>query len=383
MLSFYFAPSYSGSAVQARNLCRHLAAHGIEPMVVSANLTGGAAVDNVDGIPVFRLPVTRGERGRIRSFGVSLVRFLLRQRRSIDVIHAHGGLQHGVCSVVGRALGKKTILKIAMANSDIAFERQGRLAGRINRFFVRQFDRYIATSSEVRDECLARGLDPGRVLLVPNGVDTDRFHPAASADEKRQIRSRLGLPPGPIACFVGVIDARKNVDGILRVWRDVKRAGAHGQLLLIGPETEGGRGPRTAFAEELHRFVAAEGLADSVIFAGAQEQVGEYLRAADLFFFPSRREGMPNVVLEAMASGLACIVSAIGGSVDLVQHGKSGYVFKLDDEAGMADCLTRLLGNPAHVADLGQAARHRAETEFSLRATARTYADLYRDLLRG
>jgi N-methylhydantoinase B len=109
------------------------------------------------------------------------------------------------------------------------------------------------------------------------------------------------LPDTPIVCFVGILDARKNVDAILRVWRATIRSGAVGHLVLVGPEPVDAAGKLSAFGEQLRRFVVEEGLGDTVTFAGRQADVAPYLQSADIFFFPSRREGMPNVLLEAMA----------------------------------------------------------------------------------
>jgi len=100
-----------------------------------------------------------------------------------------------------------------------------------------------------------------------------------------------------------------------------------------------------------------------------------------MFLFASRREGMPNVVLEAMASGLPCIVSRVGGAVDLVDHGKTGYLFDVDDEAGFADALSGLLCDAARAARMGSAARHHVVDHFALSKTAEDYRRLYSTLL--
>jgi glycosyltransferase involved in cell wall biosynthesis len=131
----------------------------------------------------------------------------------------------------------------------------------------------------------------------------------------------------------------------------------------------------------LRRFVVEEGLAETVTFAGRQVDVASFLRCADIFLFPSHREGMPNVLLEAMSSGLACVASAIGGSTDLIDNGKSGYLFPVEDEEGMAEAVTELLTVPERAAELGAAARKVMEQKFSIAVTTERYARLYRELL--
>jgi glycosyltransferase involved in cell wall biosynthesis len=374
MISFYFPPSYSGSAVQAHNLCRHLQRRNVASFIVAANLEHAASREVMEGISVFRLPVINRAGWQIVSFAVSLSWFLFRQRRHYEVIHAHGAVPHGVASIVGRALRKKTILKIAMANSDIAFPRQGRLAGALNRFLVGRFDRYIATTDAIRQEFHDRRLDSRRVHMIPNGVDTDRCVPLSSA-EREVLRAELALPSGPLVCFVGIINRRKNVDGLVRIWERATRAGVAGRLLILGPA------PDSILYEELVAFVAKRGLRDRVLFLGHRPDVVRYLQVADVFLFPTRQEGMPNAVLEAMACGLPCLVSRGTGTDAVITDGISGFSREMEDEVGFAEALVRVCRNTDLRERLGGAARQTAVEQFSLEAIAARYAALYRDVL--
>jgi glycosyltransferase involved in cell wall biosynthesis len=381
MVSFYFHPHYSGSAVQAHNLSRHLVRRGVDPWIVSANLNLAPQQEELAGIKVSRLPVSKNPGMQVLSFWLSLVSFLVRNRRSFDIVHAHGTLQHGIVSLAGRLLGKKTILKIAMANSDIAFHRQGRLWGRVNRYLVSGFDRYIATSAEVYSECIERGLARERVILLPNGVDTENFRPAADEAERSRLRLSLGLPDEPIVSFVGIIDGRKNIDGILRVWSKVKSRGAPGHLVLIGPIPREADGSPSKYFQQLNQFLRDAKLEGTVTFTDKKSDVAAYLRCSNVFHFPSRQEGMPNVLLEAMSSGLACVASKISGTADIVTDGESGHLYELADEDGQADAIHGLLCNPASAAAFGAAARESIMRRFSLQALAQKYESLYAELL--
>ncbi len=382
MLSFYYSPSYSGSAVQATNLSRHLCPHGVEAMFVSANLTGSPPEETVNGFPVHRLRASKSGNLQIPTFWASLLWFLVRRRRDYDIIHAHGTYAHAIAGIAGRLLRKPSILKIAMGHSDLAFDRLGRIFGRVSRFLVRRFDRYVAISMEIRDECLERGLDPRRVRMIPNGVDTEVWRPAADGAEKSRLRQALRFPDLPLVAYVGVIDARKNVDGILRVWRRVRETGADGHLLLIGPRPRGEEAVPGKFHAEMMQFIEQHDLAKSVTLTGPRSDAPACLRASDIFIFPSRREGMPNALLEAAASGLACVASRIGGSVDIVDDGRTGFLFDVEDEAGMAAAVARLLRDPVETARIGAAARRSILDSFSLQVVAERYYGLYRELMR-
>jgi glycosyltransferase involved in cell wall biosynthesis len=376
MVSYYFHPDYSGSAIQALSLSRQLLRIGASPMIVAANLSGAPSFEVLDGIAVHRIPVARRCDWQVASFAASLVSFLIRHRRDYDVIHAHGTIQHGAASLAGRLLRKPTILKVAMADSDIAFHRQGRIWGRVNRFMVARFNRYIATTPAIREEFGFQRLDTERVTLAPNAVDTELF--AVPSDEERiALRARLGLPAGPIVTYVGIINARKNIDGILRIWRRSVEAGCGGHLVVVGPQPTGGAG---SFQEQLAAFVREHRLEHRVTFAGHQSPVAPWLQASDIFLFPSRQEGMPNSVLEAMSCGLACVVSRSAGVDDLIASGQNGFAIDVADETAFADAVTTLLADPLSRARIGSAARQTVVSRFSLQALATTYYEMYEQL---
>jgi glycosyltransferase involved in cell wall biosynthesis len=378
MVSFYFHPNYSGSAVQAYNLSQHLRRLGVSPSILSANLSNSPAYEVLDGVPVHRVAAVKSGPLQIPSFWVSAAAFLSTHRHEFDVLHAHGTLQHGSVSLVGQAFGKPTILKIAMANSDIAFETQGRVNGSINRFMVSRFDRYIATTSAIAAEMRSQGLDESRIRLIPNGVDTDRFAPVEAA-RRAELRRSLGLPDAPLVSCVAIINERKNIDGVLRIWREVVSTGAAGHLALIGPIPEPG-GP---FHARLLNYIELHKLADRVSFLGKRDPVVPYLQASEAFLFPSRQEGMPNSVLEAMACGVPCLVSGSAGTEEIVTDGQDGFALAPEDEGGFARATARLLADRALRDAMGKQARHTILARYSLASVAERYRTLYDELVPG
>ena len=383
MVSFYYAPEYSGSAIQAGNLCRHLNRVGVETIVVSAMLSSCPHEEVMDGIKVFRLKVLKSRNMQIPSFWLTLCWFLIRMRKNFDVIHAHGTYQHGPVGFMGRLLGKPTFLKVAMAESDIAFQRQGRIWGRINKFFVRRFDHYIATSEQIRQEFLDCGFPPDSIVKIANGVDTERFHPPGSIQEKEDLKRKFGFPAGPLIIYCGMIIPRKNVDLIVKVFCDIHKTNLTSHLALVGPWPEETASESGGYIGHLHRLLRGAGLEKHVTFAGYQECIEQYLRAADLFFFPSKQEGMPNVLLEAMASGLPCIASRISGTEDLIENGVNGLLLDPDSEDGFAELLNRVLGNPGLHHQLANKARATILERYSLQETAQKMMSLYSDCLSG
>ena len=377
MVSFYFHPDYSGSSIQALNLSTALRPHGCDALIVSANLSQSRSFELFQGIPVHRRRVLRAQDAQIPSFWFTLAWFLIRRRHDYDLIHAHGTLQHTIAGVMGRLLGKPSLLKVAMADSDLAFDRQGRVWGTINRFLVARFSQFIATTKAIQAEFGRRQVGAGRVALIPNGVDTTRFAPV-SPIERSGLRRKLGLPSGPLVAYVGIVARRKNLDGIVRIWRRVVGRGLPGHLAIIGPIPGG---DTDSFFLDLLAFIRREKLESRVLFVGHQPDPVPYLQSCDAFLFPSRQEGMPNAVLEAMACGLPCLVSRGAGTDHIITDEVNGFLRDITDEEGFADTLARLIEQSDYRERIGIASRRVILEQYSLEAIAARYASLYRELL--
>lgn len=129
-----------------------------------------------------------------------------------------------------------------------------------------------------------------------------------------------------IFCFTGKVTKRKGIDVLLEAWKeaDIKKSAA---LIVLGS----GTGQKDSLEEYSADFVNKYGLADSVKFIGAVGNVAEYLKASDVFVFPSRWEGLPNSLMEAMAVGLLCIASDIEGVKELINAGENGVLTPVGD----------------------------------------------------
>jgi glycosyltransferase involved in cell wall biosynthesis len=134
-----------------------------------------------------------------------------------------------------------------------------------------------------------------------------------------------------------------------------------------------GDGPQMAALQSLAQEL---GIEDRVFFLGWQsrEQILESYRQANLFLFPSRHEGMPNAILEAMASGLPVIATCIAGNEELVVEGETGFLVPPEDVEALQDALKKILSDPALRQQMGGASRRRVEANYSWESTAQQYA---------
>jgi glycosyltransferase involved in cell wall biosynthesis len=224
---------------------------------------------------------------------------------------------------------------------------------------------FAAISAEIERQWLALGVPAERMVRMASGVDTEHFHPGASAFDA-ELLSR------PRVIFTGRLHPQKNLPLLLEAWVQVARQ-TPANLILVGPGSD-----REALASLAERL----GIADRVQFTGAVADPADHLRAADVFALPSVAEGMSNSLLEAMATELACVVSGVGGNTDLIADRQTGRVVSSADPQSWASTLIDLLATPGEARRLGIAARRRVEREFSVHVIVDRYLGLYRGLIR-
>jgi len=241
---------------------------------------------------------------------------------------------------------------------------------RIDRWLWSRTDRMIANSAAVAEFYKERGVPPDRIAVIPNGVEPPE---AFSPEERVAARRRFCLPPQAkvIAC-VGRLARQKRVDDL--IW-------AVSLLDTIRPDTYllvAGDGPERAALERFARDVA---LGDRVVFPGPVDNVRGVLAAADLFCLASGFEGMSNSLMEAMALGLPVIASDIPPNRELIRPGECGLLVPAGDRAAFAREMRRLQQDSELAARLGNAARVRMLSEFSVERMVSAHVALYRALL--
>ena len=199
--------------------------------------------------------------------------------------------------------------------------------------------------------------------LIPNGVDIDRFQPVP-ADRNGEQRAHT------VVC-VSKARYEKGLDVLLQAWHLVQEQRPEAKLVIVGS------GP---LQKQLEQMADALGIARSVEFAGLQSDVPGQLHRGLIGILPSRWEGMPNALLEAMASGMACIATRVSGSEDLIQHGENGLLVESENYEEMARALVTLLEDTALAQKYGTAARATVEQSYTLEHVLNMYTAIYERL---
>ncbi len=243
---------------------------------------------------------------------------------------------------------------------------------RLRRVYSPFVQRYVTVSGDLERYLVQRvGIAPGKVRQICNGVDTERFHPAAGVPE-----AIAGCPfAAPAHRLIGSVGRMQEVKNQTLLARAFVR------LLALRPALRDtvrlvmvGDGPLRAAAQSV---LQEAGVAHLAWLPGERSDVPQVLRGLHAFVLPSLAEGISNTILESMASGLPVVATRVGGNVELVRDGSTGELVPSGDVEALAQALLRLAGEPQRAAALGREARALALRCFSLDAMVASYADLY------
>lgn len=290
----------------------------------------------------------------------------LRQRR-IEVLHAHQYTPFFYAALAAPLSGCRPRLMLTEHGRHYP-DVVSPLRRAVNRLVLdRQADAVNAVCGfSARSLCQVDGFAGRRIEVIENGIVVERYAPAA---DRAALRQRLGLARDRryIAC-VGRLHPVKDQPTLLRGFAPVAAAHADVDLLLVGDGPE-----RPKLVELASRL----GIRERVHFLGVRSDVPELLQAVDLFALTSVSEAASLTLLEAMASALPVVVTAVGGNPEMVRHGQEGLLVPRGDATATAAALEQFLSDPARAAAMGAAGRARVWERYRLDYTVSRYARLY------
>ncbi|WP_448204587.1 glycosyltransferase family 4 protein [Azospirillum sp. sgz302134] len=366
MIIQHYPPHMGGAERQLAVVAKGLAAEGAQVCVLTRKVDDAPYAETVDGVTIRRIPVPGPKPVASLSFTAGALPVLLRWRP--DVIHAHELLSPATTALAGKMLlGVPVLAKILRGGllGDIAKLRRS-ASGRMRLDAIRRrVDAFTVISREIDEELRALGVPEERRVFIPNGVDLARFHPAATAERSR-LRESLGLPDVPIALFSGRVEPEKRIDRLIALWPEIRAAVPGALLVVAGSGSE----------EDRLRAAAREAVGEGVRFVGYVPDMVPWYRAADAFVLPSTTEGLSNALLEAMASGLVCVATAVGGTVDVIRPGRTGLLIDPGDERELVSSLIAALSSE-EARRIAAEARAQMVDDYSLDGTIRKLHALY------
>lgn len=366
ILAPQYPPIVGGAELQAQRLAHELAHLGVRVSVLTQVHHGAPSLDDDKGVCVIR--TLAGLRlGPLwgLTFMRSTRRGLVRLGEHWDIVHNQQVGLHSVVAVdVAARLGKRSLLRFACAGAGGDLERlQGRRFGQRLIGALRRADRLVALTGEGADEIMRFGFPAERVRTIPNGVDSTVYRaadcPAPSPDEPLRL------------LFVGRLAHQKGLDILLAALAAIReRVRFH--LRVIGDGND--RATLVALAAKLK-------IGHLVEFTGARADVIRDYAWCELLVLPSRFEGMPNVVLEAMSCSRPVLGTEVGGIADLVLDGVNGWLVERENATALADTIMRIAADRAALAVLGAEARRLVQARYSAQRIASLYVREYEQML--
>jgi glycosyltransferase involved in cell wall biosynthesis len=320
--------------------------------------------------PIREFPVSR-------VFGIGALRAALDLRRFIrservQIVHTFFESADLLGGLVAKLNGVPVVIS-SRRDMGILRSTRHRIAYRL---MSRLFNQVQAVSGAVRQETIrADGIDPNKVVTVPNGIEIEKL---AAAGCSAALRHALGLEGAvPLIVSVGHIRRVKGFDVLLRAAAEVRQVHPKATFLIVGSVQE------PDCDRDLRDLVRRFGLQRNVRFMGKMENesVWPLLKLCDVFCLPSRSEGMSNALLEAMGCGLPCVATAVGGTPEVLEDGRTGYVVPSEDHHALANRILALLADPGGARKMGSLARRVIEERYSAESMIRNMVGRYDQLL--
>ncbi|WP_148713995.1 glycosyltransferase family 4 protein [Chitinolyticbacter meiyuanensis] len=296
------------------------------------------------GIPVVAVPIFKKRLGALWA----MRRYLARHAQDFDVINTHSSTDAWLVALAGLSVyGMPPVVRTRHVSTAINNSP-------FTRWLYLEATRHIVTTGEQLRQTLHRdnGYPLARMVSIPTGIDLDRYRPGDRAAR----RAGLGLPERPTLGIVATLRSWKGHGDLLPVWARLRERFADWQLVICGD------GPQR---DNLERQVAELGIADSVRFVGNREDVEQWLQAFDLFTLPSYgNEGVPQGLMQAMASGLPVVSTTVGAIAEAVVDGESGFLVAPRELDQIEAALARLMGDAGLREQMAASALTRAQARF-------------------
>ncbi len=328
---------------------------------------------SMDGITIYRIPAFHGFT-MLNTFlylaGSFMV--LLPALRKTTVLHAFQVYSSGLVACL-----IKNILKLKVIVQDIGGGDSGDVAELkrmpFSRFFIgliKQADLYISPSSQITEELTDVGFTPDKIKKVSHGVDTDIFNPW---NDKGMGMSKRKLFNTEIknVTFVGRLVPEKRPFFLLETWKSVIKEYPKVQMVIIG---------KGRLEDELKKYCREKGLESSIKFMGVVGDVLPYYGATDVFILPSSSEGVSIALLEAMSCGLPVVASNIPGNAEIIQNGKNGLLFDVENRMDCAQKIVLLLKDEQLADRLRNEARRTIEELYSSDIMTKSFIEIYRKI---
>ena len=337
----YFKPVIGGVENYVLNLSNRLAEMGHEVSIVTMKVDGARDYESLEGIQVYRTSVPH------------LVEEVVSHKP--DIVHAHQyRLYHADLAIIAsRLCHAPSVLTLHGVYPPSDFARAMYYSAHsvtLSPLTLRLVGRIIFLTHDEENRILALGADRDKLAKIPNAINLEEFMSDASQNTGDEFRDKYEIRDQMIL-YVGHLAWNKQIDLLIKMMPGILKKFPKAKLVILGEDW--------GMEKQLKNLALDLKVDSSVVFTGlvSRSELIRAYSACDLFAFPSAYEGMPTVVLEAMASGKAVVAAKGGGTRFLVQHNKTGLLAEVNDLAQMQEYVVQLLEDPALKDQLASNAR--------------------------
>ena len=308
------------------------------------------------------------DRGKFSLKTVSSITDKLKEEH-FSLIHTHGYKANLIGGMAAKLAGIKCIATVHLHTQANLRLKLYRL---IDLFALRFFSKIIAVCENLRQEMISAGLSENKIVTIHNAVDLKDFSPNTFCNVQ-QIEDQLGIEANqPIVSIIGRLSPQKGHRYFLEAAARVLKALPESRFLIIGD------GPLKRHLEE---FATSLGIGGAVSFLGYREDIVDLMRLSDVIVISSIREGLPYVLLEALALAKPVVATRVGGVPEVVKDKVTGFLVPPQDAKALAEAVIHLLSDRKEAKRVGEEGRELIYRKFSVQTMARRIAEVYREVL--
>ncbi len=394
-------PNLAGYTIRSKYIIDNQIGQGVKPVVITSPLHRGINLpfkdyEEIDNTKYYRT----GQFNRL-STSDSLPRRLLKryaysksyrdaiqwvaEKESVNIIHSHSSYLNGVRgNEAARKIGIPCVYEVrglwhdtATVTADIDVKHwKYKFIDYMDRKAMLGADAVVTISRQLRDELITKGVNKDNIHVVPNGVDTQIFKPQT---KNKELLNQYGLDQKTVFGFIGSISRIEGLPLFLRHLPEIINKHKSVRVMLVGDGNE---------VSNLRRITSEYGLDDYVIFTGRinHDQILDYYSMIDIFVYPRidarvNHKVTPLKPLEAMAMEKVVIASDVGGLKELIDHEKTGLLFKVDDGRSLVEKCLFALENDSFRSSIGKQARQYTVQERDWTKIIKLYNEVYSKLL--
>ncbi len=376
-------PYHSGAGLFALRLSNNLLEFGykIKIITLSRNNDNTQKFKFYGNVPIYRIPThfTKLSYCDIEA-GLKLSQ-LYKSFNHYDIVHCFNssGFLECVAGYKAHKIGKKYIFEISLLGGDDPITLSKTKLGSLKLKIIKKADAIIVKTKGANNILINNGFNKDPIYHIPYGVDTTTYKPIKNYNEKLLLRQKLKLPQTSIIlCNIGAIIKRKNQIELINIINNFKSIfNQQFILLLIGPYNSNDQ-----YYINLKKLIIKYNLEKNVIFTGYITNTHEYLRASDIFIMTSINEGLPNALIEAMSSGLPCIVNNIMDVMsDIIIDGYDGFIVNNNEVFETCRLIKKIIDDKYMYMKIRNNAILKIKKNFSSELITKKYIDLYNNIL--